>query len=77
MYRGGFYRGGPVLCSAISGIDQALWDIKGRALGVPAWELLGGRARDRMRVYAWIGGDRPEDVGAAAERGARGRASPP
>jgi galactonate dehydratase len=66
MWRGGFYRGGPVLCSALSGIEQALWDVKGRALGVPAWELLGGRARDRMRVYTWIGGDRPADVAAAA-----------
>ena len=66
LWRGGFYRGGPVLCSAISGIEQALWDVKGRALGVPAWELLGGRARDRIRVYGWIGGDRPEDVGEAA-----------
>ena len=67
LWRGGFYRGGPVLCSALSGIEQALWDIKGRALGVPAWELLGGRARDRMRVYTWIGGDRPQEVAAAAE----------
>jgi galactonate dehydratase len=66
MWRGGFYRGGPVLCSAMSGIEQALWDIKGRALGMPAWELLGGRARERMRVYTWIGGDRPADVAAAA-----------
>jgi galactonate dehydratase len=66
MWRGGFYRGGPVLCSALSGIEQALWDVKGRALGVPAWELLGGRARDRVRVYGWIGGDRPQDIAAAA-----------
>jgi galactonate dehydratase len=68
MWRGGFYRGGPVLCSALSGIEQALWDIKGRALGVPAYELLGGRARDRIRVYTWVGGDRPQDVAAAAEQ---------
>ncbi len=66
MWRGGFYRGGPILCSALSGIEQALWDVKGRALGVPAWELLGGRARDRVRVYGWIGGDRPEEVAGAA-----------
>lgn len=66
MYRGGFYRGGPVLTSAMSGIEQALWDIKGKALGVPVYELLGGPVRDRMRVYAWIGGDRPEDVGRVA-----------
>ena len=51
MYRGGFYRGGPILMSAIAGIDQALWDIKGKALGVPVYELLGGRVRDRMKTY--------------------------
>jgi len=67
MYRGGFYRGGPVLMSAIAGIDQALWDIKGRALGVPVHELLGGQCRDRIRVYSWIGGDRPADVAAGAK----------
>ncbi|MFC4360415.1 galactonate dehydratase [Halobium salinum] len=66
MYRGGFYRGGPILMSAIAGIDQALWDIKGKRLDVPVHELLGGKARDRIRVYQWIGGDRPADVGAAA-----------
>ena len=66
MYRGGFYRGGPVLMSAIAGVDQALWDIKGKRLDVPVYELLGGRARDRVRVYQWIGGDRPGDVGTAA-----------
>jgi galactonate dehydratase len=62
MYRGGFYRGGPVLMSAIAGIDQALWDIKGKVLGVPVYELLGGRVRDRMKTYSWVGGDRPHDV---------------
>lgn len=67
MYRGGFYRGGPILTSAISGIEQALWDIKGKRLGVPVYELLGGACRDRMKVYAWIGGDRPEDVAEAAK----------
>ena len=65
-YRGGFYRGGPVLMSALSGLDQALWDMKGKALGVPVWQLLGGKVRDRIACYAWIGGDKPEDVGAAA-----------
>nr|WP_300973881.1 galactonate dehydratase [Sphingomonas sp. LHG3406-1] len=65
-YRGGFYRGGPVLMSALSGFDQALWDLKGRALGVPAWELMGGRVRDRIRAYAWIGGDRPNEIADAA-----------
>lgn len=54
MYRGSFYRGGPVICSAISGIEQALWDIKGKALGVPVWQLLGGKCRDRIRMYAHI-----------------------
>ena len=57
-YRGGFYRGGPVLMSALAGLEQALWDLKGRALGLPAWEMLGGRVRDKVRAYAWIGGDR-------------------
>lgn len=67
LYRGGFYRGGPVLSSAISGIDQALWDIKGKRMGVPVYDLLGGPVRDKMRVYAWIGGDRPADVATAAK----------
>ncbi len=62
LYRGGFYRGGPVLMSAISGIDQALWDIKGKALGVPVYELLGGAVRDKMKMYGWIGGDKPAHV---------------
>ncbi len=52
MYRGGFYRGGAVICSAISGIEQALWDIKGKLLGVPVWQLLGGKCRERIRMYA-------------------------
>lgn len=73
MYRGGFYRGGPILMSAIAGIDQALWDIKGKALGVSVSDLLGGRVRERIRVYSWIGGDRPADTAnaarAAVERG--------
>ncbi|RKR03391.1 galactonate dehydratase [Kushneria sinocarnis] len=69
LYRGGFYRGGAIHMSALAGIDQALWDIKGKALGVPVHELLGGAVRDSIRVYSWIGGDRPGDVaGAAKER---------
>ena len=60
LYRGGFYRGGPVLMSALSGVDQALWDIKGKYLGVPVYELLGGAVRDRVKMYCWIGGDHPE-----------------
>jgi len=66
-YRGGFYRGGPVLMSALAGLEQALWDLKGKALDVPAWELLGGQVRDRIRAYAWIGGDRPHEIAEAAE----------
>ncbi|UIL52410.1 MULTISPECIES: galactonate dehydratase [Pantoea] len=67
MYRGGFYRGGPILMSAIAGIDQALWDIKGKTLGVPVWQLLGGQVRDRMKAYSWVGGDRPAEVIAGIE----------
>ena len=66
-YRGGFYRGGPVLMSALSGLDQALWDLKGKALGRPAWELIGGKVRDRIAVYAWIGGDQPHEAGEGAK----------
>lgn len=66
LYRAGFYRGGPILMSAIAGIDQALWDIKGKYYQAPIHALLGGACRDNIRVYSWIGGDRPSDVGAAA-----------
>ncbi|MFF8900421.1 galactonate dehydratase [Streptomyces lydicus] len=62
LTKGGFYRGGPILSSAVAGIDQALWDIKGKALGVPVHELLGGPVRDRMRTYSWIAGDEPSRV---------------
>ncbi len=65
-YRGGFYRGGPVLMSALAGLEQALWDLKGRALGLPVWQMLGGKVRDSIRAYAWIGGDRPHEIGDAA-----------
>ena len=67
LYRNGCYRGGPVLMSALAGIDTALWDIKGRALGVPIHQLLGGPVRDRVRSYAWIGGDRPRELIGGAE----------
>jgi galactonate dehydratase len=67
MYRGGFYRGGPILMSAIAGIDQALWDIKGKYFNAPIYQLLGGACRDSIRVYSWIGGDRPNEVGLAAK----------
>ncbi|MBP2299855.1 galactonate dehydratase [Azospirillum picis] len=62
LYRGGFYRGGPILMSAIAGIDQALWDIKGKVLGAPVYQLLGGLVRDRIKAYSWVGGDRPAEV---------------
>jgi galactonate dehydratase len=67
LYRTAFYRGGPVLMSAISGIDQALWDIKGKFLNAPIYQLLGGKAKDKMRVYSWIAGDRPSDVASEAK----------
>ena len=67
LYRGAFYRGGPIIMSAIAGIDQALWDIKGKRLGVPVHELIGGKCRDKIKVYCWVGGDRPSDVAKAAK----------
>ena len=67
LYRAAFYRGGPILMSAISGIDQALWDIKGKYFQAPIYQLMGGKCRDRMKVYSWIGGDRPSDVARAAK----------
>lgn len=68
MYRAGFYRGGPILMSAIAGIDQALWDIKGKFYNAPIYQLMGGKARDTMKVYSWIGGDRPAEVGLEAKK---------
>src|SRR5690349_22118563 len=62
LTKGGFYRGGPVLSSAVAGIDQALWDIAGKVYGAPVHALLGGAVRDRTRVYAWVGGDEPAAV---------------
>ena len=52
IHRGAYWSGGAVSMSALAGIDQALWDIKGKALGVPVYELLGGKVRDRLRAYA-------------------------
>ena len=68
LYRGAFYRGGGIHMSALAGIDQALWDIKGKDAGLAVAQMLGGPVRDRIRVYSWIGGDRPADTAAAARR---------
>ncbi len=71
MYRRAFYAGGEVLNSAISGVETALWDIKGKALGVPVYELLGGRTRDRIKLYAngwYTQGMSPEEFADAARR---------
>ena len=54
LYKGGFYRGGPIMLSAISGIEQAMWDIKGKYYNCPVYELLGGKTRDRIRMYTHI-----------------------
>ena len=62
IYRGTFYRGGPVLVSALSGIDQALWDIKGKFFGVPVYQLLGGPMRSRVRTYAHMRGSNLDEV---------------
>src|SRR5438477_9016132 len=67
IYRHAFYRGGPILTSALSGIDQALWDIKGKALGVPVYELLGGPTRERVRVYAHA--SQPDQLRRGRDRG--------
>ncbi len=67
LYRNGCYRGGPVLMSAISGIDVALWDIKGKFHDAPVHALLGGKVRDKIRSYCWIGGDRPSNLVADAK----------
>jgi galactonate dehydratase len=73
LTKGGFYRGGPILSSAVAGIDQALWDIAGQAYGAPVHALLGGAVRDRVRVYAWVGGDEPGEIAeAVAEHVAAG-----
>ena len=67
---GGLSRGftaAAVLMSALAGLEQALWDLKGKTFGLPAWEMLGGRVRDRVRAYAWIGGDRPDEIEDAAK----------
>ncbi len=67
LYRGAFYRGGGILMSAIAGIDQALWDIKGKYHNSPVHALLGGQCRDKIQIYQWIGGDRPTNTAMAAK----------
>lgn len=57
-----FFRGGPINMTIISGLEMALWDIKGKYYNAPVYELMGGAARERIKVYSWIGGDRPADV---------------
>ncbi len=68
LFRGRFYRGGPVMMSAIAGVNQALWDIKGKFHDAPVWELLGGKVRDSVQVYAHVGGERPADAAHAAQK---------
>lgn len=62
-----FFRGGPINGTIVSGLEMALWDIKGKAFNVPVYELLGGAARDKIKVYSWIGGDRPSEVAEQAK----------
>lgn len=57
-----FFRGGPINSTIVSGIEMALWDIKGKFFNTPVYELLGGAVRDNIKVYSWIGGDRPNEV---------------
>ena len=66
LYRSGFWRQGVIGLSALSGIDQALWDIKGKEAGKPIYELLGGKVRDRVRMYTHFGGDTPEAMAESA-----------
>lgn len=61
-----FFRGGPISMTILSGIDMALWDLKGKYYNTPIYNLLGGQAREKLKVYSWIGGDRPDDVASAA-----------
>jgi galactonate dehydratase len=68
MYRHAFWRGGPVLNAAISGIEMALWDIQGKRLGVPVYQLLGGKVRERIRVYRHIGSYEPTEIAEQARQ---------
>ncbi|MEV6108887.1 galactonate dehydratase [Streptomyces sp. NPDC051940] len=62
MTKGSFYRGGPVLSSAVAGLDQALWDLAGKFYGAPVHQLLGGPVREKVRAYCWAGGDEPAEI---------------
>src|SRR5579859_3326039 len=62
MYKHAFYRGGPVLTSALSGVEQALWDCYGKKVGLPVYKLLGGPTRDKIRVYGTAGGSDPDSA---------------
>ncbi len=66
IYKHAFYRGGPILTSALSGVEQALWDLTGKAMGVPVYKLLGGPLRDRIRIYSHCGGATPDEAAQAA-----------
>ncbi len=68
LFRARFYRGGPVMMSAIAGVNQALWDITGKYHGAPIYELLGGKVRDRVQIYAGISGETPEEAAAQARQ---------
>jgi galactonate dehydratase len=68
MYKHAFYRGGPILTSALSGIEQALWDITGKWHGVPVYKLLGGPTRDRIRIYSTAGGSDPDSAAASVRK---------
>ncbi len=68
LSKGSYFRPGPVLSSAVAGLDQALWDIAGKVHGAPVHALLGGPVRDRVRMYGWVGGDDPAQIGEAAQR---------
>lgn len=67
-YRGAFWRGGPVLASALSGVEQALWDIVGKVHNAPVWQLLGGRCRDKIKIYTHVHGANVEEAAAGAAR---------
>ncbi len=66
IYKHAFYRGGPILTSALSGVEQALWDLAGKAVGLPVYKLMGGPLRDRIRIYRSVGGRTPEEAAANA-----------